>query len=418
MIGALGAIAVALAYRGAPHRLAAHARNDHPRDSRLLQMATSSGLSASGVVGLRFALQSGRGRTSVPARSVLVGATLAVILVTTTLTFSSGLHTLVSRPALYGWNWNYTLTSVNDVPPAALAALHRDPDVAASTGYLPLSIQINGQTVPVLLGGTHATVAPPVLSGHAVDGNNQVVLGPTTLSLLHKHIGDTVIGSFGTPNTAPLYLPPFKLVITGTTTLPAIGGASNFADHPSMGTGAVLSKDVSPAISGATQSTDPNQNGPGLVFVRLRNGVSAAAGRADMQRIATLANKAFASDLQTAGDNVAVLGVQHPAEIVNYQSTGATPVVLAARSCPWRHRRTGAHPGRIGTAAATGSRHVEDPRVHRPATRRHHRLAGLGHRRHRRRHRCARRHRGRAATLDPVRPQHQRCPRSPRCPPL
>ncbi len=330
LIVGLGATAVALAYRGAPHRLATGSRNDHPRDSRLLQVATSSGLSPSGVVGLRFALQSGRGRTSVPARSVLVGATLAVILVTTTLTFSSGLHTLVSRPALYGWNWNYALTSVNDVPPAAIAALHRDPDVAASSGYLPLSLQINGQTVPALLGGNHATVAPPMLSGHAVDGNKQIVLGPTTLSLLHKHVGDTVIGSFGTPNTAPLYLPPFKLVITGTATLPAIGGQSNFADHPSMGTGAVLSEDVSPAIEQATQSPDPNQNGPGLVFVRLRNGVGEAAGRADMQRIATLADTVFAADPQTSGDNVAVLGVQHPAEIVNYQSTGATPVVLAA----------------------------------------------------------------------------------------
>ncbi len=330
MIGGLAGIAVALAYRGAPHRLAANARNDHPRDSRLLQMATSSGLSASGVLGLRFAVQSGRGRTSVPARSVLVGATLAVILVTTTLTFSSGLHTLVSRPALYGWNWSYALTSLNDVPPAAIAALRHDPDVAASSGYIPLSFQIDGQTVPVLLGSNHATVAPPVLSGQPVDGNNQIVMGPTTLSLLHKHVGDTVIGSFGTPNTAPLYLPPFKLVITGTATLPAIGGTSNFADHPSMGTGAVLSKDVSPAISGATQSPDPNQNGPGLVFVRLRNGVGAAAGLADMQRIATLANKVFASDPGTTGDDVAVLGVQHPAEIVNYQSTGATPVVLAA----------------------------------------------------------------------------------------
>ncbi|HEY1652240.1 MAG TPA: FtsX-like permease family protein [Acidimicrobiales bacterium] len=330
MIGGLGATAVALAYRGAPHRLATRSRNDHPRDSRLLQLATSSGLSASAVVGLRFAVQSGRGRTSVPARSVLVGATLAVILVTTTLTFSSGLHTLVSRPALYGWNWSYALVSENDVPPQALAALHRDPDVAAASGYQPLSVQIDGQTVPALLGANHATVAPPILSGHAVDGNNQVVMGPTTLALLHKHVGDTVIGSFGTPNTAPLYLPPFKVVIVGTATLPAIGGTSDFADHPSMGTGVLVSEDVSPAISGASQNPDPTLNGPGLVFVRLRNGVSAAAGRADMGRITTLADKVFAADRNATGDTVEVLGVQHPAEIVNYQSTGATPVLLAA----------------------------------------------------------------------------------------
>ncbi len=330
LIGGLGAIAVALAYRGAPHRLAIKSRIDHPRDSRLLQMATSSGLPASGAVGLRFALQSGRGRTSVPARSLLVGAILAVVVVTTTLTFSSGLHTLVSRPALYGWNWSYALTSENVVPPRALAALNRDPDVAAWSGYHHISVQIDGQTVPILLGNNHATVAPPVLSGHRVDENNQIVLGPSTLSLLHKRVGDTVIGSFGSPNTAPLYLPPFKLVIAGTATLPAIGGASNFADHPSMGTGAVGSDHVSPAFIHSAESSDPNLNGPGLVFVRLNSGVSAAVGLADMNRIATLSDKVFAADPNATGDSVEVLGVQHPAEIVNYQSTGATPVILAA----------------------------------------------------------------------------------------
>jgi hypothetical protein len=330
VVGGLGAIAVALAYRGAPHRLANKSRIAPSRDSKLLEMATSSGLPPSGSVGLRFALQSGRGRTSVPARSVLVGATLAVALVTSTLTFSSGLQTLVSRPALYGWNWSYALTSMNSVPPKALAALQRDPDVAGWSGYQNISLQIDGQTVPVLVGNNHATVAPPVLSGHAVDGNKQIVLGPSTLSLLHKRVGDTVVGSFGQPNTAPLYIPPFKMVVAGTATLPSIGGASNFADHPSMGIGAVISVDVSPAFVGSTQSPDPNLNGPGLVFVRLRNGVSAAVGRADMQRITTLSDKVFAADPNATGDSVTVLGVQHPAEIVNYQSTGATPEILAA----------------------------------------------------------------------------------------
>lgn len=329
LIGGLGAIAVILAYRGAPHRLATR-RLEPVRDSRLLQIVASSGVPASGAVGVRFALQSGRGRTSVPARSVLVGATLAVIIVTMTLTFSSGLHTLVSRPALYGWNWNYALTSQNVVPPPALAALNHDHDVAAWSGYHSLSVQIDGQTVPALLADNHPAVAPPLLSGHAVDGNTQVVLGPSTLAQLHKRVGDTVTGSFGTPNTAPLYIAPFKLVIVGTATLPAIGGASNFADHPSMGTGALLSDQFSPAFLHGAESPDPNLDGPGLVFVRLRDGVSPAAGLADMHRLATLSDKVFASDPEAAGDSVQVLGVQHPLEIVNYQSTGATPVILAA----------------------------------------------------------------------------------------
>jgi hypothetical protein len=263
---------------------------------------------ASGAVGLRFALKADRGRSAVPARSVLSGAILAVVIVTATLTFNSGLRTLVSSPALYGWNWSYALSSGNGVPLQTLAALNHDPDVAAWAGYHNLSVQIDGLTVPVLLGDNNAAVAPPVLSGHAVDNNNQIVLGAVTLSLLHKHIGDTVVFSFGSPNTAPLYLPPSKLVIVGTATLPAIGGASTFADHPSMGTGAVLSDHISPAFIHAVQNPDPNLRGPGLVFVRLHSDVSSVVGLADMNRIAHLANKVFAADPNAVGDTVEVLG--------------------------------------------------------------------------------------------------------------
>ena len=47
-----------------------------------------------------------------PVRSVLLGSSLAVALVVTTLTFGSSLQTLVSNPPLYGWNWTYILNPV------------------------------------------------------------------------------------------------------------------------------------------------------------------------------------------------------------------------------------------------------------------------------------------------------------------
>ena len=37
----------------------------------------------------------------------------------------------------------------------------------------------------------------------------------------------------------------------------------------------------------------------------------------------------LASDPQTSGNNVIVVGVQRPAQIVNYRSIGSTPVILA-----------------------------------------------------------------------------------------
>jgi len=97
-----------------------------------------------------------------------------------------------------------------------------------------------------------------------------------------------------------------------------------------MGTGALFSEaNFPPAFQRVIASSDPNLRDPELVFVRLRSGVARAAGPADMRRIANVADKVFAKDPNAVGNNVVVLGVQHPAQIVSYRSIGSTPVILA-----------------------------------------------------------------------------------------
>ncbi len=97
-----------------------------------------------------------------------------------------------------------------------------------------------------------------------------------------------------------------------------------------MGTGALLAdKDLPAAFLRATEAPDPTLDGPPLVFVRMHANVSHSAGLRDMDRVLAVAAKVFACDPQAAGDSVIILPVQRPAEIVNYQSTGGTPVVLA-----------------------------------------------------------------------------------------
>jgi hypothetical protein len=266
-------------------------------------------------------------------RSALLGAVLAVATVVAALTFGSGLQTLISHPAFYGWNWTYLLNATNNVPPQALALLNRDPDVAAWTGADHNDAVIDGQNVAVLYGDTNATLTPPILAGHAVTQKDQIVLGAATLAQLHKRIGDTVVVSYGQPRDAPLYIPPTRLAIVGTATMPAVGSSGIFADHTSMGTGALVSDGIEPAAYQQAQlNHDPTLNGPSMVFVKLRNGVSRTAGLAGLQRIADDANRAFAAvpDGAGGGYNVAVLGVQRPAEIVNYRTMGAAPVILAS----------------------------------------------------------------------------------------
>jgi hypothetical protein len=326
----LGALTVVLAYRRATRPFGERAEPEQRR-SRLVNAAARLGLPPPAIAGLRFSLERGHGRTAVPVRSALIGAVLAVTVVVATLTFASGLHTLDSRPALYGWNWSYAIDSPggNNIPPADGALLDHDRDVAAWTGFNFASVQIDGMTVPALLTDRGGSLDPPLLSGHGIDTKHEIVVGAATLAALHKKLGSTVTVSYGSPHDAPVYVPPTPLVVVGVATMPAIGTAGTL--HVSMGTGVLLPTGVEPvAMQRALTSPDPNQNGPTIDVVQLRRGVTAAAGRAALQRIADTATKVMAADPQGAGDSYNVLGVQRPAEIVNYQSTGATPATLAA----------------------------------------------------------------------------------------
>jgi hypothetical protein len=329
LILGLGGLTVVLAYRGAARR--DNQGREFAGRSRLVEIAAGSGISEPALAGLRFSLERGRGRNAVPVRSALTGAVLAVAVVVATLTFGSSLATLDSQPALYGWNWSFAINSpaTDNVPPVVGHLLNRDPEMAAWTGYTFGNVQFDGLTVPALLTRAHAEISPPILTGHVVDANNQVVLGSATLAALHKKVGDTVMVSYGAPQDAPVYVPPSPMVIVGTATMPAIGVSGHL--HPSMGTGAVLPTGLEPAaFKRALTQPDPNLNGPAMVVVRLKPGVTPSAGRASLRRIVEAADKVMAADPNGAGDTYALLSVQRPAEIVNYQSTGATPAVLAA----------------------------------------------------------------------------------------
>ncbi len=316
----LGAVALGLAIRIAPHRALGSRPHAGARPSRVATVAASSGLPLSAGTGVRFALQPGTGRTAVPVRSAIVGAALAVLVLTATVTFSASLDSLVSHPALYGWNWDYAIESTNgegSTLPETQTLLDHDPDVQASSGVDFRTTEIDGQTVAALQGTANASVRPPVLAGHGVDGSGQALLGEDTLAQLHKKIGDTVhvVTEGGHAN----------FVIVGTTTLPAVGISQGL--HTSMGTGAYA------ALGRLSNNAPAACDGPTMIFVRLRPGLRASTGRASLQHIVERTNQtfdAFGATNPCAGQFVSVVGAQRPAEIVNYQSIGATPALLAA----------------------------------------------------------------------------------------
>jgi hypothetical protein len=328
LVVVLGVLAGALAFRRSPHRVARRVRAGALRTSRILSAASTTGMPAPALVGVRFALEPGRGRTAVPVRSALLGSTLAIALVVATLTFGSGLQSLVSHPALYGWNWTYLLNPTNTVPPQATALLDHDRDVAAWAPYDYNDVAVNGQNVPMLFERTsRPPITPPIVSGQGVEAADQIVLGAATMAALHVHLGSRVTLTFGSPQEAPYYLPPTKLVVVGTATMPAVGFSSIVADHTSMGTGGLINESALPVS--LIDAAYGGAGGASLVFVRMRAGISPAAGRANLEAIARAADRDLASQPTSQGQTVSVLGVQRPAQIVNYRSIGATPGILA-----------------------------------------------------------------------------------------
>jgi hypothetical protein len=316
------AASVALAFGATASRAARRGNRVAVRPSTAVHAAVVSGLPPSAVAGVRFALARGPGRSSAPVRSAMSGAMLAIIILVATLTFGASLGALVSHPALYGWNWSYALQPVTDpvgfAPPQFQSLLRNDPDVQTWTTVQFFTLNVDGQVVPFMFEPPGSTIAPPLLSGHAVEATDQVVIGPATLAALHKRVGDSVdVSAQGRQGT---------LHIVGEATFPAIGVNGTF--HPSTGTGAVASTQILQPVPDPVCGPEAD-----MVLIRMRAGVSAAASLANTKEIATATNRIFTkvpANSDCYEDLVSVLPVQRPAEIVDYRTIGSTPGLLAA----------------------------------------------------------------------------------------
>jgi hypothetical protein len=312
LLSSLGGLAFLFAYRGAPDRVARRGGQSSRAPSPLRTFTASSRLSTPAVTGVRFALDAGRGRSSVPVRSAISGSFLAITVTVAALVFGSSLQTLINTPRLYGWNWNVAMESnagYGDIPePLASNLLSRDHAVAAFAGVYFETFAFDGVGVPVLGMWPRATVQPPLIAGHGLNAPDQVVLGPATMAQLHLRLGDTVQARYTTHVST--------LRVVGVATMPAIGIGHGL--HLSLGVGALLDYTLIPEsarnIQGATT------HGPNMMLVRFRDGINPTLANRSINRILAAVS---------TGGSVLYVPVQRPAQIVNYRSMGSTPTVMA-----------------------------------------------------------------------------------------
>lgn len=304
--------AIAISMYRAPHRVVRRSARSTARPSKSVRAAMVAGLPAPAVCGIRFALVPGGGRQASPVRSAVVGSVVAVSVVVATLTFGSSLNTLVSRPSLYGWNWTVVMAAAGGVGVMPLAAtkkeLNGDPNVVAWSGVDFAQMEIDRKAVAVLGETPGASVTPPLLSGHNLDGPGQVVLGAETLSQLHKRVGETVEVSGNNGKSTALR-------IVGTATFPAVGGSQ----HTELGTGALLDFRLIPKSQRNTFNLPGG--GPNAELIRLKTPTAAGALKG-LKKITLVLQRA-------AQDEVGITGVLRPAEVADAGTLRATPAYLA-----------------------------------------------------------------------------------------
>jgi FtsX-like permease family len=170
-----------------------------PRRSTVATAAYRLGLPVPLVVGARFALEPGRGRTAVPVRPALVGAVAGVLGVLAALTFRAGVADAAANPARFGQTFQLaTFCGFNgqDFAPCRKAeqVWTRDADVLA----------VNDTKVAVAAVGkgpvTFFSYAPVgrrplsvvTLSGRMPTAADEVALAPESLTNAGLKVGDVI----------------------------------------------------------------------------------------------------------------------------------------------------------------------------------------------------------------------------------
>lgn len=162
-----------------------------------------------------------RDRVSLPVRSALVAAIIAVAGIVGAGMMVSSLHSLEQTPTRWGWTWSSEPDAFGgDDPTQQLVDDDRVDAVAIehSSQLLVDGVATDTNAIEPLRGSIDYTL----VSGRLPQGLSEIATDAPTQEKLHRSIGDTVqaVGRGGTPLT---------LTIVGTTVVPGDAGSSGGA---------------------------------------------------------------------------------------------------------------------------------------------------------------------------------------------
>jgi ABC-type lipoprotein release transport system permease subunit len=166
------------------------------RPSRAVTLLSASGAPPSALIGVRNALERGRGRSAVPVSSAIVGAILAVAVLCGTAVFGASLTHLTSTPSLYGQGFDAWFgtngSGAVSQGDQLLAGIER-PGIASIMAGIGSSVTINGKSVDAMAGqSVRGPLVLDVTEGRLPRADDEVVLGTKTMRELGARIGSTV----------------------------------------------------------------------------------------------------------------------------------------------------------------------------------------------------------------------------------
>ncbi len=253
-------------------------------------------------IGVRMALEPGRGRAAVPVRTTLVAVTLGIAALAASLVFAASLSYLLSTPRLYGQTWDAELTTYDEfLVTAGLPAIKADPRVAGvAVGRTRDAFTIEGHRVDGLgIDSVKGGLTPSILEGRAPRSDKEIVVGTRTIRDLGLKVGERVeIGAFaGNGSTRAMR-------IVGRAVFPVFGEAGQLGD------GVYVTRKGGIRIN--PEAIDLSES----ALVRL-------APNADLDDVTT--------DLEEKLQGpVAVFRQGKPTDIVNFGRVEQTPYFLAA----------------------------------------------------------------------------------------
>lgn len=279
------------------------ARDLPAHGSVLAARASARGWPVPAVMGLRFALEPGRGTRAVPLRPAYVGAVAGVLGVTAAFTFGAGLRDGMLNPDRYGGWWDAAaiVESANQVlgdPEQMLDVLSQDADVAGVADVRASVAEIGTATVATQ--AMHAVGDPDLVTvaGRMPQEVGEIALAPSTMANLGLRLGDTTL----------LEGPSAEAEVT------VVGSAFVMPGHNSYAEGAWVSlADYARIFAGHADKSR-------VVTLTYRDGVDPSATTARLAE----------SYLATTGAPLLVMDFVPPEAVLALEGVGRFPIVLGA----------------------------------------------------------------------------------------